>query len=684
MSNEFIFKLDEAEADKLFQLLNRKADLPLSQMIELLLNQEEGTPTGRGKKARQLRYYMDELSTASNFLPYLPQTIHEKTRLLVIIYQLMDKLTLSQLKRLLTEDKEFSRQIGEAIIFGQVTKEMASYVVTDRNKVEFIELYNHLAPRLVEIIFNLIFSQQPENAVLFLDLGNAIPNHQFVAYISDVGTIVTSIYEFPIIPDGYSRIDEIRLLNKKIEVYLPKETQKWIRIRQAPENTYDLAKVLNTYVTWLYNFILERHQLGSYDFHTAMVRNHKGLRLNRLNLILEWLIQQAHQTGDDDETSSRKKWSFAVALRPNPNKPSSPRYQAELNVVACSRNAPYWGHIPLEEEFLKQSSEFYSSRAFNLGQIITTGINNRKFIKPELFENEVDSAICVPTVSESDINSILYVASKEPQCHFSEEDEVILALFGQITGELLSSNYNHRDSNTSNFKQILDNHLIISPVFSGFYAPRRCRQDLVSLWEQMSTGEKFIFIEIDFNQSRNLINNYRDRFNSQYAIDDFFKTLGSSTFPRLLEPFLDVEVSNPVLERIKRRIYHLSLDRFAFILPFIDHDLTNSLNEVVYKVGNQNLDLWLVSIKIVALIIEKTSPQISLNDVLKPDNRFIFSEIGSQMNILTNKWKSRNEQAIEKLTKEERVEEKVIKNLLEGMVSVIPVPKVVEPEMSFG
>jgi hypothetical protein len=613
------------------QEIIHQVSVPLSSFLEALFPND-----GEDNLKRQFRYFYKELFDNADDSVYIPRNVIEQTLASVYVEYLISKsnaaLSLKLVKEVIDKDRGLKNEISGLIQKSALVIQTDAPISTHQNDIELVELYNYLSPRLAEIIFHLLLNPIPRDGFLILRLDDT-GGYFFTALFSATGIILTDI---TLTPSSAGFLEYRSFFNERLMIYLKPEISippnGFLRTNH-PESTE--MKVVEVYMNWLTSLAKERIMRGMFKNYTAIVRNYWQAKRQRLMNALKWLIERANHDG--------KPWDFAAMLAPDSDEDRLPRHRVRLSVVACSPQAPYISILPFQFE---DPSRGLSPRAYRLAHIVKSGPFQRGQIEPNLYEQNIDSAIAVPTVSGSSIDGVLYVASSRIGYEFNQEDELILALYSYITGEMITSNMKHRESNVVNYNQIIENPLIMSPLFSGFFPTRDCWHDLERLLKQKERAYGFVIIEIDLHASREEINKNPILFDTQLAVDNFIKSIGSSLFRRAVNHvFSDkpAQISQD-LEEVMRKIYQLSIDRFVFIrtLNTIDADnIAQKLNDLFLYIHNDKYNakqqdvsgLYVSTVAVVFNVDDKLDEDETLESRYRLNHRYVFDALSPLMSL---------------------------------------------------
>jgi hypothetical protein len=575
---KILYKLDQES-----MMVLKKLIPSFSEIGSLLLPHDENA-------IRKLRYYFGELFGEGKYFPE-PETVIERIRAIVYLNLLLGTsddsdidesasttLSLNNFKKILSEDNERDGTLTPSLLKNlrsEIYLQSSKPITLEEDSYFQADLYNYVAPRLVETILNILFHRIPNKIILLINLDEykeEINLHEmklaFVSVIAGTGSIVCSVKTNPSIDSKYlNHVIEIPSLNENMipyRIYLFYREEEDIFSSQLRNRDRIIDGVLSIIVDWLIHLVRGRQEIAIHENFTSIVRINHEARIARLENFLNWLIENGRRIG--------KSWDFAVSLKPSDD--NAPRHTVKLSTIACSNDGPYRKN----PQTLKYG-EGISTHAYATSHIKESHLG--QIVEPIAFERDVKSSIAVPTVTGDKVNGVLYVASRKAiidnKPYFDDVDKMLLALLGQISGEILSNSQVHRDIVESNFNQLIENPLVVSPILSNFFAQQDLEHDIYQILNQKA-DIKFVVIAFDMYQSQKILQDNKELFNNQVQVDRFFQWLGvhhiSSTVNEII-------ASDPILNIPINRIYQLKADRFVLIRYFLDiKDMEYQLNEI--------------------------------------------------------------------------------------------------------
>lgn len=621
-------------------------------LIELFYHDEPDENDDSRK--RKFRYAYKELFDNNGESLYRPQTFTEQVIASAYIKHILlhQDLSPKMVKDVIGTNDDLREQLVSLIQKDVTFVTSSEPIITDIEAIEKADVYNFLSPRIAEAIFHLTFKPMPRNPIFTIQLDKQRQLF-YVAIFAENGIVMTHIIKNP----DFTNFTECASDSSFSDEFICYATDTIISHRRnKDDDEINLGEVRRILITWLSRLARERVNLSIYGEFSALMRNYEATKRKRLNSVLSWIVDMKGM--DDKEIQSGNavpSWSFAVLLLPHDD--TIPRHLAQLNVIASSQGSPYENIIPYPFGYNQRG---LSPRAYNLAQIITSGPYRRGTLSPNLYEKDIDSAIAIPSVSGEAMNCVLYVASAQEGYVFNPTEELLLALLSYIIGEMVTNNSSHRESNLANYEQIIDNPLIMSPLFSGFFALRQCKYDiekvLVDLPDANNRDYNLLLIEIDVHSFRDYVGKDIEitKFKMQSELDRFVQFLGSNLFNRATDSaFPDKSLNiaeTSTLKAYMRRVYQLSLDRFAFIRPV--HKDTNldmirqRLNDIFLYIHNDKYNakgvgtLSNLYVGLCAMLfrdgiqpIAEAKQGDTLERHYQLDNRYVFTELSHAMNL---------------------------------------------------
>lgn len=604
---------------------------------------------------RQFRYAYKELFEDGEGAVYIPQTFIEQAMASAYTKYILSRkdLTPKMVKGVIGGNDELREHLISLIQKDAVFVASSEAIGTDTEEIEKVDVYHFLSPRLSEAIFHLTFKPMPRNPVFAIEIDKT-SRLFYVAVFAENGIIITHIVKNPnfgnLIPYTLdsSFPDEFKCYSKDNPYTIQHR-------KDRDDNEIKLSEVRHTLIRWLSRLARERVHLQVYSEFSTIMRNYDAAKRRRLNSVLSWIVNMKRQDDEENRQEDNLSWSFAVLLLPDDD--TIPRHLVQMNVIGSSQGSPYENIMPYPFGYNQRG---LSPRAYNLAQIISSGPYKRGTLSPNLYEKDIDSSIAIPSVSGEAMIGVLYVASTQEGYEFSASEELVLALLSYIIGEMVSNNPTHRESNLANYEQIIDNPLIMSPLFSGFFAMRQCKYDieklLIELPDAKDRDYNLLLIEIDVHSFRDYVGKdlTTSKFKTQLDLDRFVQFLGSNLFTRAVNsvfpdnPFNMPE--NSTFKMYTRRVYQLSLDRFAFIRAihkdWTIETITQRLNEVFLHIHNDKYNapgigtLSNVYVTLCAMLfrdgiepIEKAKSGETLKRYYQLDNRYIFAQLSHAMSL---------------------------------------------------